>query len=232
MKPLDEKKNIGSLFDRIAGSYDRLNHLLSLSIDRLWRRRAVNGMQPAEQVLDVAVGTADLAVELVRRNKAERVTGLDLSVEMMKIGANKVRRAGLDDRVCFMHGNALSMPFDDGAFDAVTSAFGVRNFSDLEQGLSEMYRVLHQGGELMVLELSYPSCRVVRWVYDVYFSHVLPVIGRVLSHDHSAYIYLNRSVKHFVWGETFCNYLRQAGFVCVTYTPLSLGICTVYRARK
>ncbi len=232
MKPLDEKKNIGSLFDRIAGSYDRLNHLLSLNIDRLWRRRAVNGMQPAEHVLDVAIGTADLAVELVRRHKAERVTGLDLSVEMMKMGEDKVRRAGLDGRIRFVHGNALAMPFGDGAFDAVTSAFGVRNFSDLEQGLREMYRVLRQGGELTVLELSYPSCCVVRWAYDIYFSYVLPVIGRVLSHDRSAYTYLNRSVKHFVWGETFCDRLRQVGFVNVTFTPLSLGICTVYRACK
>lgn len=223
------KQNIGSLFDRIAGHYDRLNHLLSLNADRRWRRVAVRGMQPAEQVLDVAIGTADLTIELLRSNKAQHITGIDLSPAMMAIGKKKV---DVNGRVVFMQANALEMPFADGAFDAVTSSYGVRNFSDLDQGLREMYRVLRSGGELMILELSYPTNRLIAWGYDVYFSHILPWIGRIISHDKTAYTYLNKSVKHFIWGEEMCEHLRAAGFQNVRYQTLTFGISTIYRAVK
>lgn len=227
------KQNIGSLFDRIAGHYDRLNHLLSLNADRRWRRVAVRGMQPAEQVLDVAIGTADLTIELLRSNKAQHITGIDLSPAMMAIGKKKVNgNENGNERVVFMQANALEMPFADGTFDAVTSSYGVRNFSDLDQGLREMYRVLRSGGELMILELSYPTNRLIAWGYDVYFSHILPWIGRIISHDKTAYTYLNKSVKHFIWGEEMCEHIRAVGFRNVRHQALTFGISTIYRAVK
>ena len=226
----NEKQHIGQLFDRIAPTYDGLNHGVSLNIDRLWRKRAVRDMQPAKHVLDVAIGTADLSIEMLRSGKVEQVTGLDLSVEMMKIGEEKCSRAGL--QVQFIEGNAQQMPFADESFDGVTCAYGCRNFSDLDAGLREMYRVLKRGGEVTILEFSYPDNRLIRWAYDIYFSHVLPLIGRLVSRDKTAYTYLNRSVKSFCWGEAFVQHLHDAGFFDEQFQPLTFGITTVYRARK
>lgn len=226
------KSNIGSLFDRIAGSYDSLNHILSFGTDRSWRRKAIKGMGRCGILLDVAVGTADLTLEILRQEKAEHVTGIDLSANMMAIGEEKVRRSGHSDKVSFLKGDAGRMPFPDGEFDAVTCAYGVRNFSDLEGGLKEMRRVLRPGGELMILEFSYPGNPVIRWGYDLYFSHILPLVGRILSRDSTAYRYLNKSVKGFIWGEEMCARLKEAGFSEVTFEPLTFGITTVYRASK
>ena len=237
----NEKQHIGQLFDRIASSYDRLNHLLSLSIDRRWRRKAVsllsnsltsNSPQGGLNVLDVAIGTADLTLELLRQRKASHVTGLDLSREMMRIGQNKAAKFGCSDKIRFDYGSALEMPYVDASFDAVTCAYGVRNFSDMDKGLQEMFRVLREGGELMILEFSYPQNRLVRWAYDLYFTHILPHVGNILSRDKGAYTYLNRSVRSFPYGEAFCEHLRQAGFVVLACRPLTFGITTVYHARK
>lgn len=229
---MQEKQNIGSLFDRIAGSYDRLNHLLSLNIDKLWRKKAVRGMSSHQHVLDVAIGTADLSIELLRQKKAQQITGIDLSQEMMTIGKQKVNQMNTNNQpVDFVLGSALDMPFSSEQFDAITCAYGVRNFSDLDKGLKEMHRVLKDHGELMILEFSYPSNRLIAWCYDLYFSHIMPFIGRILSHDPSAYSYLNRSVKHFIWGEQMCEHIRQAGFFDVNYQPLTFGITTIYRAK-
>ena len=227
----NEKQHIGQLFDRIVPTYDGLNHGLSLNIDRLWRKRAVRDMQPAKHVLDVAIGTADLSIEMLRSGKAEQVTGLDLSREMMAIGKVKTERLKLTG-IDFVYGNAQQMPFSDESFDAVTCAYGCRNFSDLDAGLREMYRVLRTGGEVTILEFSYPDNRLIRWAYDLYFSHILPFIGRLVSRDRTAYTYLNRSVKSFIWGEAFVRHLHDAGFREETFTPLTFGITTVYRARK
>lgn len=228
---MEEKQNIGSLFDRIAATYDRLNHILSFNIDRRWRRRAIRGMHPHTHVLDVAIGTADLSLEMLRQGKAEQITGIDLSQEMMAVGEKKVTEKQQGDIVNFVLGSALEMPFTNQQFDAVTCAYGVRNFSDLDRGLSEMHRVLQSEGELMILEFSYPTNRFIAWCYDLYFSHIMPFIGRILSHDPSAYSYLNRSVKHFIWGEQMCEHIRQAGFFDVNYQPLTFGITTIYRAK-
>lgn len=231
---MEEKQNIGSLFDRIAATYDKLNHILSFNIDKRWRKRAIRGMSSHTQVLDVAIGTADLSIEILRQGKAQQITGIDLSGEMMEIGRKKVSKiTGIlpDSQVNFVLGSALDMPFSDRQFDAVTCAYGVRNFSDLDRGLSEMHRVLQSEGELMILEFSYPSNRLIAWCYDLYFSHIMPFIGRILSHDPSAYSYLNRSVKHFIWGEQMCEHIRQAGFFDVNYQPLTFGITTIYRAK-
>lgn len=228
----NEKQHIGQLFDRIAGTYDGLNHVLSLNIDKRWRRRAIRMLKPAEQVLDVAIGTADLTIEILRQGKAQHVTGIDLSHGMMAIGEQKVAKRGYAPQVQFDYGSAQQMPYADASFDTVTCAYGVRNFANMDEGLSEMYRVLRTGGELMVLEFSYPTNPVIRWGYDLYFTHILPFIGNLFSRDKGAYSYLNRSVKNFPYGEAFCQHLRKAGFTQIKATPLTFGISTIYTAVK
>ena len=235
---MEEKQHIGQLFDRIAATYDGLNHGLSLNIDRLWRKKTVALMSPAKQVLDVAIGTADLTIEMLKRGKAEHVTGLDLSEQMMALGKLKVERMngeGLSvsgERVHFVHDNAQHMPFDDASFDGVTCAFGCRNFQNLDEGLKEMYRVLKPGGQVTILEFSYPTGRYIRALYDFYFTHVLPGIGRLISRDKTAYTYLNKSVKSFCWGEAFLQHLHDAGFTNEHHEPLTFGIATIYTAQK
>lgn len=228
----NEKQHIGQLFDRIAGTYDGLNHLLSLNIDKRWRRRAIRMLKPAEQVLDVAIGTADLTIEILRQGKAQHVTGIDLSHGMMAIGEQKVAKRGYAPQVQFDYGSAQQMPYANASFDTVTCAYGVRNFANMDEGLSEMYRVLRTGGELMVLEFSYPTNPVIRWGYDLYFTHLLPFIGNLFSRDKGAYSYLNRSVKNFPYGEAFCQHLRKAGFTQIKATPLTFGMSTIYTAVK
>ena len=178
---------------------------------------------------------ADLTIEMLRRGKAEHVTGIDLSDAMMAIGKEKVDRLIANSQkpiAEFIHANAQHMPFSDASFDGVTCAFGCRNFSDLDAGLREMYRVLKSGGQVTILEFSYPSNRLVRWAYDLYFTHILPLVGRLVSKDKTAYTYLNRSVKSFCWGEAFVQHLHDAGFTNEHFLPLTLGIATVYTAQK
>lgn len=233
IKQYKTASNIGSLFDRIASHYDPLNHLLSLNIDKRWRRKAVGALrEPIRSVLDVAIGTADFALEIVRQHPETTVQGIDLSEGMMQIGREKVQKKKVAERIRFMQASALQMPFEDNSFDAVTCSYGVRNFSDLDQGLREMQRVLRPGGQLLILEFSYPENKLIAWVYDLYFSHILPFVGRVLSKDKTAYTYLNRSVKHFVWGEAMCQRIVQAGFADVHSQPLTFGISTLYTAIK
>ena len=225
-----KKKNIGALFDRISGTYDFLNHFLSLGIDRYWRKKAIAGMPPQKEVLDVAIGTADLTLEMFRQHKAQKVVGIDLSEQMMVIGEKKLQQHGFS--ATFLPANAQDMPFADNRFDAVTCAYGCRNFSNLQEGLSEMYRVLQSGGMLLILEFSYPTNPLIRWLYDLYFSCVLPCLGRCISRDKDAYTYLNRSVKDFCYGEAFVQQLREAGFTDIQYEPITWGITTIYRATK
>lgn len=225
-----KKKNIGALFDRISGTYDFLNHFLSLGIDRYWRKKAIAGMPPQKEVLDVAIGTADLTLEMFRQHKAQKIVGIDLSEQMMVIGEKKLQQHGFS--ATFLPANAQDMPFAANRFDAVTCAYGCRNFSNLQEGLSEMYRVLQSGGMLLILEFSYPTNPLIRWLYDLYFSCVLPCLGRCISRDKDAYTYLNRSVKDFCYGEAFAQQLREAGFTDIQYEPLTWGITTIYRATK
>ena len=229
---MEEKQHIGQLFDRIAGTYDGLNHGLSLNIDRLWRRKTVQQLKPVKHVLDVAIGTADLTIEMLRSGKVEQVTGLDLSKQMMAVGKLKVERLRLKEEVDFVYGNAQHMPFENEAFDAVTCAYGCRNFQNLDEGLREMYRVLKPGGQVVILEFSYPSNRLVRALYDIYFSHILPLVGRIVSKDKMAYTYLNKSVKNFCWGEAFVQHMHDAGFRDENFRTLTFGITTIYTAQK
>lgn len=228
----NEKANIGKLFDRIAGTYDRFNHVTSLGIDIYWRRVAIRGLRPVNRMLDVAIGTADVAIMALRKGKVQRVTGLDLSTEMMAIGRAKAERAGLADKIDFVAGSAQEMPFEANSFEALTCAYGVRNFSDLDAGLREMYRVLEPSGQLAILEFSYPSNPVIRWAYDLYFSHLMPIIGRVISKDASAYTYFLHSVKSFIWGEDMLSHLRSAGFANARFRTMTFGITTLYTACK
>lgn len=228
----NSNQNIGHLFNRIAGTYDRLNHLLSLNTDRRWRRRAVRWLTPCDNAIDVASGTADLAIEMVRQNKARHITGIDLSEEMLRLGNDKIRKAGLSARIALQQGSALALPYPDGHFNAVTCAYGIRNFSDLNGGLQEMQRVLRTDGQLLILEFSYPDNKIIRFFYDFYFTKIMPAIGRKVSKDPSAYSYLNRSVKEFIWGEAMAEQLRAAGFRNVSFHPMTFGITTLYLAQK
>ena len=229
---MQDKSNIGNLFDSIALTYDRFNHVLSLDSDKRWRRHAVSRMTHSDSVLDVAAGTGDLSIELVRQNKAETVTGMDISLKMMEIGREKVSAKGLEDRIIFQEGSALDMPFEDNSFNAVTCAYGVRNFSDLDKGLSEMFRVLKDGGQLMILEFSYPENRFIRFFYDIYFSRIMPLVGKALSRNKGAYLYFRDSVKGFIWGEKMKEKIEAAGFINVKYRVMTFGITTVYYASK
>lgn len=227
-----DKKHVGSLFDSIASTYDRFNHLLSLNIDKRWRRRAVRQLRPADHLLDVAVGTADLAIEVIRQNKACRVTGIDISTGMMDIGAQKISQAGMSQSITLLEASALEMPFADNTFSAVTCAYGVRNFSNLDQGLAEMFRVMKPGGQLLILEFSYPQNVIIRRCYNLFFTHLMPLVGKAVSRNSGAYLYFRQSVKNFIWGEAMAQRLAAAGFAQVSYRPMTLGITTLYMAQK
>lgn len=229
---MEEKKNIGHLFDGIAGTYDKLNHILSLNIDKLWRKKAIRMLKPCKEALDVAIGTADLSIEMLRQQKAMHITGIDLSQEMMRIGQQKVEKKGWGDKVRFDLGSAQEMPYEGDSYDAVTCAYGVRNFSNLDLGLKEMARVMKPGGQLIILEFSYPTNCIIRFFYDLYFTRIMPLIGRAFSKDKKAYNYLNRSVKGFIWGEEMTRRMVQAGFKQATFRPLTFGITTLYTATK
>lgn len=229
---MDEKKNISKLFDRIAKHYDGINHVLSLNIDRSWRKQAVKRMAFAEHILDVAVGTGDLSIEILRQGKAHEIVGIDLSEGMMGIARTKIQKEGLDGQITIENGNGQAMRFEDHTFDAVTCAYGLRNFADADEGLREMYRVLKVGGQLIILEFSYPTNRIIRALYDFYFTRIMPLIGKTISKDQSAFIYFCHSVKNFMWGEEMAEHIRQAGFQEVSYLPQTFGISTLYIAKK
>lgn len=224
--------NIGQLFDGISNRYDRFNHLTSMGIDRLWRKQAVDSLPRCGRVLDVATGTADYAIAAVARSKAEKVVGVDISDGMLAIGRAKVRRKSLSEKIELMHADAVSLPFEDNSFDAITCGYGVRNFAQLSQSLTEMYRVLKPGGQLRILEFTYPTHPFVKWVYNLYFSYVMPLIGRTLTHDKDAFNYFMHSVKAFPKREEFVRILSEAGFQQAGYRSQTFGISSLYSACK
>ena len=234
MSSVRDKSGVGAMFDSIAWRYDFLNHFLSLGIDRLWRRRAVGcfSSKKGGVYLDVAAGTGDMCVELVRNLHPARVIGIDISEGMLNVGREKITSLGLQDCVELRSGNCECLDFEECSFDGVTIGFGIRNFQNPEKGLSEIYRVLKNGGELVVLEFSRPKMRLIRFCFDLYFCHILPFIGRLFSKHHSAYSYLPESVMDFAYGEEFANWMRGVGFTDVSYFPLMFGIATVYRGVK
>lgn len=229
------KEKIESMFDSIAGDYDKLNHIMSLDVDKSWRKRAlkeiVDGSGPLE-VLDLACGTGDFSITIAKASDEVKVTGVDLSEGMLAIMADKVERQGLGGRIFFEQGDGENLRFTDGTFDRVTIAFGIRNFEDRLKGLREMFRVLKPGGRLVLLELSRPENKVIRWLYDIYFLRIMPVIGGKVSGDKAAYAYLPASVKTFPGKKEFSALMAQAGFKNVRHKAFSLGICRMYTGEK
>lgn len=227
-----KKAQVEQMFDRIAPKYDFLNRLLSLGIDVWWRRKAVSFLKNDRPkiVLDVATGTADLALEINRQVNPEKIFGIDIAHEMLEIGRKKIETAGLSAKISLETGDSENLRFASGEFDAVTVSFGVRNFENLEKGLSEMRRVLRPGGRVVILEFSQPQSFPFRQLYQAYFRFVLPLVGRLTSKDPRAYSYLFESVQAFPQGDDFLKILTKTGFQSPTCNRLTLGICSVYSA--
>lgn len=222
------------MFDKIAPTYDKLNHLLSLGIDRRWRRTAVDalGKFKPQQILDIATGTGDFALLMAKRIKPQHITGADISEGMMAVGREKVKQEGLQELISFQWEDCTKLSFPDGTFDAVTSAYGVRNFHDLDAGLREMQRVLRPGGHLLIVELTPPPSSPMKQLFWLYAHVVMPMIGRLVSHDDSAYTYLPSSMEAFPQAEQMEVILHKAGFSKVQWKRFTFGISTMYLAEK
>ena len=238
MKPYNsqktKKEEVQQMFDNIAPTYDKLNHILSLSIDKMWRRRVVRKvrrMKP-EKIMDLATGTGDLAIKLAKAMPKAKIMGVDLSEKMLAVAAEKVRRKGLDDHIALYQGDAEQLDVANGVLDVVTVAFGVRNFGNLEQGLSEIMRSLRSGGHIVVLEFSTPRNFLVRKAYQFYSNHIMKPVGGMVSKDQKAYDYLPDSIEEFPDPERFLAIMRHAGFKECRRKSLSLGIAQIYIAEK
>lgn len=219
-----------AMFNDIAPSYDFLNHLLSLNIDKIWRRKAVKEVlsdNPAT-TLDIATGTADLAILLAEKSDKIKVTGIDMAENMLEIGQNKIDKHKLNDRITLTQGDALNLPFPESSFDAVTCAFGVRNLCNRQKGLEEMFRVTGKDGKTVILEFSLPQKAPFKQLYNLYFNKILPKIGKLFSKNKTAYTYLPNSVNTFPTPDEFCAMMQKAGFADVRKKKLSLGIATLY----
>lgn len=238
MNPYDDKRpkgeQIGEMFDNIAPAYDRLNDIMSFGIARWWRRAAVRRVRRmgASRILDLATGTADLAVAMARRMPQAHVTGGDISEGMLALGRVKANRARLSDRITLVVARAEELPFADAGFDAVTAAFGVRNFADIERGLAEMVRVLGPGGRVFVLEFSTPRGKIFGTLYRFYFNRLLPLIGWALSRDRCAYAYLPGSVSEFPSPDEFLWMMERAGFAECRAESLTGGAVYIYTGKK
>lgn len=230
---LKKKEQVAGMFNRIAGKYDFLNHFLSMGIDKGWRRKAINTLQSLQpkNILDIATGTGDLAIEALRL-QPDKVTGVDISEGMLQIGKAKIADRKLEDSITLQYGDSEALPFGAGTFDAITCAYGVRNFEHLEKGIAEMQRVLRTGGRIAILEFSKPKKFPVKQFYGFYFRYILPVLGKAVSKDATAYTYLPQSVAAFPEGQDFCNILKKQGFKNAKAKPLTFGITTLYTAEK
>ncbi|HTO16911.1 MAG TPA: bifunctional demethylmenaquinone methyltransferase/2-methoxy-6-polyprenyl-1,4-benzoquinol methylase UbiE [Edaphocola sp.] len=228
-----KKQQVAEMFDRISERYDLLNHLLSLNIDKKWRKKAIQSLTPIQPkvILDVATGTGDLAITALNLNP-ESIIGVDISKGMLEKGKIKIKEKGLDQKIELQYGDSEQLPFEASFFDAVTCAYGVRNFANLEKGLSEMSRVLRPGGRLAILEFSKPKNFLVKPLFKFYFKFILPTIGKLISKDNGAYTYLPESVEAFPEGKEFVKILNRNGFSLAKANPLSFGITTLYTAEK
>lgn len=225
---------VEEMFDNIAPTYDTLNHRLSWNIDKYWRRKAIDKLRPyrPKRILDVATGTGDFAIEAARVLQPKELLGTDISEGMMQVGRDKVAAMGLDSVIRFQREDCLALSLPDDSFDAVTAAFGIRNFQNLEQGLREMWRVLRKGGHLCVIELTTPVAFPMRQLFSIYSHTVLPLYGRLISKDTKAYSYLTQTIEAFPQGEAMEQILRRAGFAEASFQRLTFGICTLYFATK
>lgn len=222
------------MFNHIAPTYDQLNHTLSMGIDRSWRRKAIHTLRPyhPQQILDIATGTGDFAILACHELQPQFLIGADISEGMMEVGREKVQQAGLADKVSFAREDCTALSFADATFDAVTVAFGVRNFEHLDIALGEMCRVLRPNGHLVILELSTPDRFPMKQLFTLYSKVVMPLIGKLISKDNSAYTYLPESIRAFPQGEVMQRSIRNAGFSQVRFRRLTFGICTLYVATK
>ena len=229
-----KKEQVASMFNNISGTYDFLNHFLSLGIDMIWRKIAIRELikvKPA-YILDVATGTGDLAFEAIQTLNPDKVVGIDISDGMLSIAREKILKRNMQDKFEVRLGDSEKLLFEKDTFDAVTVAFGVRNFENLEKGLTDMLRVLKPGGKVVILEFSKPKIFPVKQVYNFYFKYVTPTIGRMFSKDSSAYTYLPESVAAFPDGDQFNSLMQKVGFLNTKFRPLTFGICCIYIGSK
>ncbi len=232
-KSRSKKEQVTEMFDTISGNYDGLNRVISFGIDVKWRKKVVklvHKIRP-QKILDVATGTGDLAINLAKTG-AKEIVGLDISSGMLEVGKTKIKSKNLDTTINMIIGDSEDLPFEENYFDAITVAFGVRNFEHLEKGLSEIFRVLKPGGLFVVLETSVPTKTPFKQGYKFYTTTILPIVGRVFSKDRSAYSYLSESAAAFPYGEAFNNILRKIGFIDVEDNPQTFGVATIYKATK
>ncbi|MEC3878705.1 bifunctional demethylmenaquinone methyltransferase/2-methoxy-6-polyprenyl-1,4-benzoquinol methylase UbiE [Parapedobacter sp. 10938] len=230
----DKKKQVANMFNNISGTYDFLNHFMSLGIDIIWRKKAIKALKASkpQRLLDVATGTGDFALEAIKILQPRKVIGVDISSGMLDIAREKIAKKGLEDQFEVALADSERLPFSDGTFDAVTVAFGVRNFENLEKGLAHIHRVLKPGGKAVVLEFSKPKSFPIKQLYHFYFNRVTPLIGKTFSKDYRAYSYLPESVAQFPDGKQFTDILRRVGFHKALSRPQTFGICTIYIATK
>ena len=230
----EKSSQVEQMFDNIAPTYDKLNHRLSWDIDKGWRKKAIKALAPykPQSLLDIATGTGDFAILATQMLHPQRVVGADISEGMMQIGREKVKVLGLDNIVTFEKEDCTHLTYNNDTFDAVTAAFGIRNFADLDAGLREMCRVLRPGGHLSIVELTTPVTFPMRQLFHIYSHTVLPVYGRLISKDTSAYSYLTKTIEAFPQGERMVEILKKAGFREASFKRLTFGICTMYFATK
>ena len=230
----EKGKLVEEMFDNIAPTYDTLNHRLSWDIDKGWRKKAIKRLLPyaPKKMLDIATGTGDFAILAAQMLHPEQLVGADISEGMMEIGRQKVKRMGLDKVISFEKQDCLHLGYEEETFDAVTAAFGIRNFQNLDQGLSEMCRVLKKGGHLCIVELTTPVSFPMKQLFRIYSGTVLPIYGKLISKDQSAYDYLNKTIAAFPQGEVMMEVLMKAGFEKAEFKRLTFGICTLYFATK
>lgn len=230
----EKGKLVEQMFNNIAPTYDILNHRLSWDIDKSWRKKAISQLLPfnPQSILDIATGTGDFAILSAEMLSPKQMIGVDISDGMMTIGRQKVKAKGLQDIVFFKKEDCTNLSFEDDSFDAVTAAFGIRNFQDLDRGLSEMCRVLKQGGHLIIVELTTPICFPMKQLFNIYSHTILPIYGRIISKDTNAYHYLINTIEAFPQGERMVEILRNIGFKEPKFTRLTSGICTMYFATK
>ncbi len=230
---LGKKEQVTKMFDTISGDYDGLNRVISFGIDIKWRKKVVKIIKDGtpETILDIATGTGDLAINLAETN-ASKIVGLDISSGMLEIGKEKIKKKSLESRIDMILGDSEQMPFEDNSFDAITVAFGVRNFETLENGLKEIFRVLKPHGTFVILETSVPTKTPYKQGYTLYTKYILPLIGKLFSKDRSAYKYLCESASIFPHGEALNNILRKIGFINVEDFPQTFGVATIYKSSK
>ena len=238
IKPYNDNENKGQqvelMFDQIAPFYDKLNHRLSWNIDCSWRRKAIKQLLPfkPQLMLDIATGTGDFAIQSAKMLRPKKLLGVDISEGMMEIGREKVEQRGLNNIISFQNEDCMQLSFDDESFDAVTAAFGIRNFPDLDKGLKEMCRVLKKNGHLSIVELTRPQHFPMRQLFWIYSHTFLPVYGRLISKDQRAYSYLTQTIEAFPQGEEMMGIFKKAGFREASFRRLTFGICTMYFATK